>query len=61
MITPFDHNARYPRGVTCRHCGEAGGQFESATYVGAPEGGVPVHTKCLPEFFRAIDKRPYRY
>src|SRR5262249_44052609 len=36
----------------CCHCGKSGGGFERVTYLGAPEGGVPVHHgKCLAKFF----------
>jgi hypothetical protein len=47
--------------MTCWHCGETGGHFQRATYVGAPRGGLPVHFKCVPAFFEALDKMPFRY
>ena len=46
---------------TCPVCGNGGGHFGRATYVGAPDGGVPVHTKCLSNFYQTLDNRKYRY
>jgi hypothetical protein len=40
----------------CKVCGQMGGYTQQATYVGAPEGGVTVHVKCLPAFYQSIDK-----
>jgi len=45
----------------CPVCGETGGHFQHVTYVGAPHGGVPVHYKCVPAFFGAMDRAPFRY
>jgi hypothetical protein len=46
----------------CIHCRRSGGSFWRVTYIGAPEGGVPVHVKCANEFFAAIDARsPFDY
>jgi hypothetical protein len=39
----------------CWVCGGSSGSFERVTYVGAPEGGVPVHHGCIIEFFRQLD------
>ena len=39
----------------CAHCGQAGGFMERATYVGAPDGGVPVHRECLVAWFAKMD------
>jgi hypothetical protein len=47
----FDIAKIPPCPETCRVCGR-GGKFEYATYLGAPEGGVPVHRECLIAFFR---------
>jgi hypothetical protein len=43
----------------CAHCKRSGGSFWRATYLGAPDGGVPVHVKCAGDFFRAIDAQPF--
>jgi hypothetical protein len=34
-------------GSACRVCGGTNGPFERVTYVGAPDGGVPVHFDCV--------------
>jgi hypothetical protein len=42
-------------------CGQEGSAFdklEYVTYVGAPDGGIPVHRRCLTEFFRQLDEMP---
>jgi hypothetical protein len=46
--------------MICAVCGGTRGWFECATYVGAPEGGVPVHRyrKCLAAFFERLDADP---
>jgi len=44
---------------TCDFCGHPGGQFELATCLGAPEGGVPVHERCLQKWFQRIDQSPF--
>ena len=52
--------ARYRRsgsdqgGIPCAVCGRTDGYFSRATYEGAPDGGVPVHMICLPDFYRDI-------
>lgn len=35
-------------------CRENRGYFVRATYDGAPDGGVPVHAECLPDFWAKI-------
>jgi len=43
----------------CDLCGHPGGQFELATCLGAPKGGVPVHFRCLGAWFERIDQSPF--
>jgi hypothetical protein len=45
----------------CTHCRLGGGSFWRVTYAGAPDGGVPVHVKCTPAFFEAIDQQPIKW
>lgn len=46
----------------CVYCRRSGGSFYRATYLGAPEGGVPVHVDCIGAFYAAIDARsPFEY
>lgn len=45
----------------CNQCYELIGDLWKATYVGAPEGGVWVHIRCLKAFFDEIDRAPFRY
>lgn len=40
----------------CVHCrASAGLPVVRATYLGAPAGGVPVHHRCLLEFFASLE------
>jgi hypothetical protein len=43
-----------PPRLFCKECGVHCRQFERATYVGAPEGGVPVHPRCVAAFFKQL-------
>ena len=43
----------------CTQCKKSGGSFWRATYVGAPEGGVPIYIKCAKEFYAALDASPF--
>jgi hypothetical protein len=40
-------------------CGRPGRKVEHVTYIGAPKGGVPVHYRCLQEFFQLMDASPF--
>jgi hypothetical protein len=39
----------------CVQCGGLGA-FKMSTYLGAPDGGVPVHERCLAAFFDHLDR-----
>jgi hypothetical protein len=41
--------------MICRVCNRARGRFELVTYLGAPDGGIPVHQRCVRRFFVALD------
>jgi hypothetical protein len=44
----------------CRHCGRPGGHFWKVTFMGAPQGGVPVHVECVQAFFEELQNEwPY--
>lgn len=42
----------------CPQCGKHGGEMLRLTYLGAPDGGVPVHRDCVEAFFEEIS-RPF--
>jgi hypothetical protein len=41
---------------TCQQCGKRGGKRFRVTFVGAPDGGVPVHVECTQAFFEHLDQ-----
>jgi len=43
----------------CDFCGKDKGQFELVTCIGAPKGGVPVHYRCMKDWFARIDQSPF--
>ena len=46
----------------CAYCRRSGGSFYRATYAGCQDGGVPVHIRCINEFYAAMDERsPFDY
>jgi hypothetical protein len=44
-----------PACAVCRGSGARGRRMERATFVGAPDGGLPVHLRCLTDFFKIME------
>ena len=44
----------------CAVCGKTAGDFEHATYQGAPAGGIPVHGHCLARFFADLERQQWK-
>jgi hypothetical protein len=44
----------------CAVCGQSYGYFQRATYEGAPDGGVPVHPKCLVKFYENLEREQWK-
>jgi ribosomal protein S14 len=47
--------SRVRNALLCDYCNKPGGVMEHASYIGVPDGGVPVHRDCLVAWFKKMD------